>query len=89
MTVYQLNGLNLPRNSADQFEAGNPIELKDLQKGDLVFFATGNSDRISHVGIYTGDGMFIHAPKKGKTIGRDSLTEGYYQRHYVGGCSYF
>jgi hypothetical protein len=88
MTVYQLNGLNLPRNSAEQYDAGNPVSRENLVKGDLVFFSTNGSGHISHVGIYVGDGEFIHAPKKGKTICRDSLAEGYYAKHFISGCSY-
>jgi hypothetical protein len=48
MAVYQLNGLDLPRTSRDQFEAGAPIEKERLMKGDLVFFANGNKEPISH-----------------------------------------
>ena len=64
MTVYQLSGLDLPRTSREQFMAGNPVELSSLEKGDLVFFAPGG-EKISHVGIYTGNGQFIHAPERG------------------------
>ena len=88
MTVYQLNGLNLPRNSSEQYQAGNPIAREELTIGDLVFFDTMGKGRVSHVGIYVGDGEFIHAPKKGRTICRESMTEGYYLNHYVGACSY-
>jgi len=88
MTVYQLNGLDLPRNSAEQYAAGNFIDKDSLMKGDLVFFATTCTNRISHVGIYIGDGLFIHAPSKGKTIRRDSLTDSYWLKRYVGSCSY-
>jgi hypothetical protein len=88
MTVYQLNGLDLPRNSAEQFAAGNTIEKDNLMKGDLVFFATTCSNRISHVGIYIGDGLFIHAPSKGKTIRKDSLSDSYWLKRYVGSCTY-
>ena len=69
MTVYQLCGLDLPRTSREQYLAGNPVELSTLEKGDLVFFAPGG-DKISHVGIYAGNGQFIHAPEKGKRSGR-------------------
>jgi cell wall-associated NlpC family hydrolase len=89
MTVYELNGLDLPRTSADQYDAGYPIDKKDLRKGDLVFFATTSSRRISHVGIYVGEGIFIHSPKEGKKICRTSLSDDYFVRTYVGSCTYF
>ena len=86
--VYGLNGLDLPRSSREQFEAGTPIEQNKLAKGDLVFFSTSGSGKISHVGIYTGGGRFIHAPRKGKKIRTDSLSHAYYRKHYRGGRSY-
>lgn len=87
MTVYQLCGLDLPRTSREQYLAGNPVELSTLEKGDLVFFAPGG-DKISHVGIYAGNGQFIHAPEKGKKIRTDFLSNGYFSRTYVGARSY-
>ena len=88
MAVYQLNGLNLPRSSRDQYSIGSPVERTELAKGDLVFFATKGRDRVSHVGVYSGDGRFIHAPGKGKTIRVDSLAERYYVTRYVGARKY-
>jgi hypothetical protein len=88
MTVYRLNGLELPRNSRSQYRSGRPVTRETLQKGDLVFFATGRRDRVSHVGIYSGAGQFIHAPGEGKTIRTASLSEGYFQRRYVGARRY-
>jgi len=88
MAVYQLNGLDLPRVSREQFEAGAPIEQSNLEKGDLVFFSTSGTGKISHVGIYAGNGQFIHAPGRGKTIRTDSLAQAYYRKHYRGGRSY-
>jgi hypothetical protein len=88
MAVYQLNGLNLPRNSRQQFKAGTPIARHHLKKGDLVFFATGKTRRVTHVGIYTGRGYFIHAPGKGKKIRTDKLTDAYYLSNFVGARTY-
>jgi hypothetical protein len=90
MTVYRLNGLDLPRNSRDQFRAGTPIKRSALRQGDLVFFATGRrSPRVTHVGIYTGGGRFIHAPGRGKSIRTASLSNGYFKRRFVGARRYF
>lgn len=88
MTAYRLNGFELPRNSRAQFVAGDPVSRSRLDKGDLVFFAIADKKTVSHVGIYIGDGRFIHAPGKGKTIRIDALSNGYYRRHYVGGRTY-
>ena len=88
MTVYQLNGLDLPRHSAHQFEAGAPVGAGGLQPGDLVFFHTRNDGKISHVGIYVGNGDFIHAAGTGKDIRRDSLFSAYFKTRYLGGRSY-
>lgn len=86
--VYRLNGLSIPRVSRDQFKAGRFVYKKDLQKGDLVFFATGGGKRVSHVGIYVGDGKFIHAPRKGTTVRTDKLNNKYWSKVYMGGRSY-
>lgn len=88
MTVYQLNGLDMPRHSAAQYDAGDAIDRSDLQKGDLIFFATRGRAKVSHVGVYIGDGQFIHAPSRGKRIRVDSLSDEYFADHYVGAKNY-
>lgn len=89
MTVYRLNGLELPRNSRSQFNTGTPIQRNSLKEGDLVFFATNGGKRVSHVGIYTGRNKFIHAPGRGKRIRTASLSNGYFKRRYMGARRYF
>jgi cell wall-associated NlpC family hydrolase len=88
MTVYQLNGLNLPRQSIKQFEVGSPVSSSKLQKGDLVFFALKGRNRVSHVGVYIGDGQFIHASSRGKKISVDSLSAASIAHKYMGGRNY-
>jgi len=88
MTVYQLNGLDLPRHSATQYDVGNPIDKKNLQKGDLVFFATNGDGKVSHVGIYIGNGRFIHAPSRGKNIRIESMSCNFFARRFVGARTY-
>jgi len=88
MTVYRLNGLDLPRTAASQFRAGRPVSRHALQEGDLVFFNTGGRNRITHVGIYSGGGRFIHAPGRGKTIRSASLSKSYFQNRFVGARRY-
>jgi cell wall-associated NlpC family hydrolase len=89
MTVYRLNGLELPRNSRAQYHAGAPVPRKALQKGDLVFFATNGGRRVSHVGIYSGEGQFIHSPGQGKVIRSASLSNTYFHSRYVGARRYY
>jgi cell wall-associated NlpC family hydrolase len=88
MTVYQLNGLNLPRHSKTQYDAGNTVRRSQLQKGDLVFFALSGKGKVSHVGIYIGDGKFIHASSHGKKISIESLSTIYFAQRFVGGKKY-
>ena len=89
MTVYRLNGLELPRNAYSQYHAGTPVKRNDLVPGDLVFFATGRSSRISHVGIYVGEERFIHAPGRGKRIRTAALSNGYFRPRYKGARRYY
>ncbi|MFZ5565019.1 MAG: C40 family peptidase, partial [Thermodesulfobacteriota bacterium] len=86
MAVYRLNGLDLPRSSAEQYEKGEPVSRGDLEKGDLVFFSAGG--KINHVGIYVGEGRFIHAPGRGKTVRYDSLDLSYFRNGFRGARSY-
>lgn len=88
MTVYQLNGLNLPRSSEQQYRAGIAVKRSQLSRGDLVFFATSTGRKISHVGIYAGDDKFIHAPGRGKKIRTDSLSNRYFETRYAGARTY-
>jgi hypothetical protein len=88
MVVYRLNGFDLPRSSKQQWRSGTPIKRSQLAQGDLVFFATAGGRRVSHVGIYTGDNKFLHAPGKGRTIRISSLSSKYYRSRYLGARTY-
>jgi hypothetical protein len=88
MTAYRLHGLGLPRSSAEQFTLGYPVAPEQLREADLVFFAIDARDRATHVGLYLGDGRFIHAPGRGKVVRVDSLWEDYYNRHFLAARSY-
>jgi hypothetical protein len=88
MAVYHLNGFDLPRSSTAQWGRGMPVSYDSLEQGDLVFFATRGGNRVSHVGIYVGDRRFIHAPGRGKRIRIDSMSRGYFRRHFVGARTY-
>lgn len=89
MTVYRLNGLQMPRTAREQFAKGFNVSLSQLQKGDLVFFDTMNKGYASHVGIYIGNGRFIHAPRTGKSIEEANLYSDYFKNRYLGARAYF
>jgi len=88
MVTYRLNGLKLPRTSRDQFCAGQPVKKDKLRKGDLVFFDTKGRKTVSHVGLYVGNGSFIHAPRQGKDVCVASLSSEYFQKRYLGARTY-
>jgi len=88
MVVYRLNGLQLPRTSNAQWQAGRPVNRSQLLRGDLVFFATSGDQRVSHVGIYVGDNQFLHAPRKNRKIRMSSLSSDYYKSRYIGARRY-
>lgn len=84
MVVYHLNGLNIPRTSRIQYEYGYAIASNRLQPADLVFFSTDMSGTVNHVGIYAGDGKFIHAPRSGKKITFARMNSTYFKKRFVG-----
>ncbi|MEU6364704.1 NlpC/P60 family protein [Streptomyces sp. NPDC046931] len=73
--AWKAAGVTLPRTTYDQVNAGTTVPLSEAQPGDLVFFY----DDISHVGVYIGNGMMIHAPKPGAYVREESV--------YYGGAS--
>lgn len=84
--MYRKVGVKLPRTAAEQFGVGLHIAKSSLSKGDLVFFRnTAGRRGISHVGIYSGNGMFIHASSRGHAVRIDTLNGGYYSSHFAGG----
>ncbi len=87
--VFRSLGVSIPRVAADQFRAGREVSRHDLQPGDAVFFSnTGSRSGITHVGMYIGDGKFLHAPKTGDVVKISNLDESYYQSHYAGARRY-
>ena len=73
-------GIELPRVSRDMATRGERISRENLAEGDLVFFSRGKN--VDHVGIYIGEGQFVHAPRTGRDVSVSKL-DGYWARHFV------
>jgi cell wall-associated NlpC family hydrolase len=85
--VLKQQGINIPRVSQDQYKAGKAVSKNNLQPGDLVFFVT-DGKTVSHVGIYEGNGNFVHAASTKRGIVRNNLNDSYYASTYVGAKRY-
>jgi cell wall-associated NlpC family hydrolase len=83
--AYAAAGIALPRTAALQFSTGEPLERDELLPGDLVFFRDTYRKGISHVGIYIGNGLFIHAASSRRRVTTDRLDQEYYRVRFVGG----
>lgn len=81
--VYGELGVGLPRTAEAQFSRLPQVALDSLQPGDLVFF-NGDPSGYMHVGIYIGDGWFVHAPGTGRTVTGARLDNVYWKAHYLG-----
>lgn len=78
-------GLVLPRRADEQARSSSllKIERAELKPGDLVFFNTMRRT-FSHVGIYLGDGKFIHAPRAGAVVRVEDMRDAYWSRRFTG-----
>jgi cell wall-associated NlpC family hydrolase len=83
-TAFRLNGIYLKRDSYLQAEEGSDVPIDQLQTGDLVFFKSEKADRITHVGIYTGNGNFIHSSRGKKGVSVSSLSDEHFRRNFAG-----
>lgn len=81
--VFRDLEVSLPRTAREQFEVGNAVAPGDLQKGDLIFFATYASYP-SHVGIYLGNNKMIHASSRDRRVVISSLNTSYYRSRFLG-----
>lgn len=78
------DGVSIPRTAAEQYYRGLPIPVQSMEPGDLVFFKNTYKRGISHVGIYAGQGKFIHAANSHKGVRMDLLNAPYYWSHFAG-----
>lgn len=83
LQVLKHEGIKMPRTAAEQSTRGQHVGAGELKPGDLVFFHTSRGSRISHVGIYMGNGKFIHASSGGGKVQVNSLKEGYYHNRFA------
>ena len=77
---YRRAGVSLPHNTERQRRLSRPIRRAELRRGDLVFF-NEEGKKSSHVGIYVGRGLFVHAPSSGKHVREDRLDSPYWRKH--------
>ncbi|CAA6810046.1 MAG: Invasion associated protein p60 [uncultured Sulfurovum sp.] len=81
--VFAKNGIKIPRNSWKQAKVGQKVSRGNLKKGDLIFFNSRKQKRVNHVGIYLGNGRFIHASSFHKRIVISKFKE--YKRYFKWG----
>jgi murein DD-endopeptidase len=88
--AHAQEGIAVPRTAATQFAAADSVEQGQLRAGDLVFFRTVPRSRaVTHVGIYTGQRRFVHAPQTGRDVVESSLDEAYYRERYAGSGRFY
>jgi murein DD-endopeptidase len=85
--AYYKAGIRVPRSTMAQYRHARPVALNNLQPGDLVFFRNAYRS-VSHVGIYAGNGRFIHAPSRGRVVSYDSLDDPYWKKRLVAAGRY-
>lgn len=76
-------GISMPRSSREISRVGKPISLSELAPGDLVFYNTQHAS-FSHVGIYIGDGKFVHSPRSGESVRTEQMQMRYWLARYDG-----
>lgn len=79
---YGKAGVRLPRDTRSQRDISVPVSLRNLREGDLLFFDQ-EGKKASHVGMYIGDGRFVHAPSSGGKVRTDSLKAEFWKKHFV------
>lgn len=79
--AYREAGRSVPRTTGAQFNAIRPVNVGSIRSGDVLFFRIDG--KASHVGLYVGDGRFIHAPSSGKRVSYGSLANPYWQARLV------
>ena len=86
--AHKKAGIPVPRTAAALLRASNPVDYYALRLGDLVFFRLSGK-KISHVGIYAGDGRFLHAPSTGKGVSYAGFDNPYWRDRFIRGGRFF
>ena len=81
---YKKAGLTVPRTTTQLYKASSPVKKRHLKRGDLVFFRI-NRRKISHVGLYLGNGKFVHAPSSGKRVNIANMNDKYWRLRFSRG----
>ncbi|MEK6748334.1 MAG: C40 family peptidase [Pseudomonadota bacterium] len=81
--VYARHGQSVPRTAEAQYEHARPVAFDQIRPGDLLFFRLARQD-VSHVAIYLGEYLFIHAPATGKRVTYASLRDDFWQQRFIG-----
>jgi cell wall-associated NlpC family hydrolase len=83
IAVYSKFDIRLPRTSLDQSRVGDRVDRSGLKPADLLFFKTSRKNPVSHVGIYIGDGKFVHASTSEGRVRIDALNDDYYKHRFT------
>ena len=88
--VHDQEGIAVPRTAASQYAAARKVDRDELLPGDLVFFRLEpGRGQVTHVGVYVGQGRFVHAPQSGRDVGEASLDEPYYRERFAGAGRFY
>lgn len=85
--VYRQLGVEVGRSAQEQHRQVQPVALENIAPGDLLFYRL-RSKKVSHVGIYVGEGRFIHAPSHGKRVSYAAIDDPYWKRRFVSAGRY-
>jgi cell wall-associated NlpC family hydrolase len=80
---YLAAGMDVPHGTSSLRDHTRSVSPRDMRKGDLLFF-NESGKKYSHVGIYIGNNLFVHAPSTGKTVRKDNLQDPYWKKHFLG-----
>lgn len=79
---YHAAGMDVPHGTQQLKNMTRTVSVRSMKKGDLLFF-NENGKKYSHVGLYSGNGFFVHAPSSGQTVRQDSLQDDYWKKHFL------